>query len=297
MRWNPDRMLSAMQARLARRAGHDAPLRLDTPASGGQINASAVLRQGDKRYFLKLNSPGRLVMFEAEREGLLELAGARCIEVPEPVLCGTAGGRSFLLLEYLELSGRGEPAELGRKLAALHAVTGERFGWKMDNTIGLTPQVNTPGDDWIAFWRLHRLEFQFDLAAQNGYAGALRSAGDRLLAGLAGLFAGYAPVPSLLHGDLWSGNHGYRPDGTPVIFDPAVYYGDRETDLAMTELFGGFGKTFYDAYRDAWPLDPGYDTRKWLYQLYHVLNHLNLFGPAYLAQAETLTARLLAELG
>lgn len=293
----PPRLLTEIRAGLSRHTRVDANPQLVAAPAGGQINHSAVLKYADHRYFLKLNKPERLPMFEAEQAGLKELADAQCLRVPVPVLCGSGGGHSYLVIEHLELQGRGDCTGLGSGLAALHAVAGEHFGWKMDNTIGLTPQINTPSTDWPGFWREHRLGFQLGLAVQNGHAPELEEMGQRLMAGMHRLFDSYSPIPSLLHGDLWAGNFGYLPGGEPVIYDPAVYYGDRETDLAMTELFGGFDPEFYSAYHAAWALDPGYSTRKHLYKLYHVLNHLNLFGAAYLGQAVSLTGRLLAELG
>jgi fructosamine-3-kinase len=177
----------------------------------------------------------------------------------------------------------------------LHRQGSPSFGWHRDSHIGSTPQPNTPTTDWAAFWRDQRLGFQLHLAAANGYARTLQPAADRLLADLEALLS-HRPAPSLLHGDLWGGNLGFLRDGEPVIYDPAVYYGDREADLAMTELFGGFGGDFYAAYREAWPLDPGYGVRKTLYNLYHILNHLNLFGSGYLGQARGMIDRLLAEI-
>ena len=176
----------------------------------------------------------------------------------------------------------------------MHRTTRAEFGWVRDNTIGATPQPNTPDPDWVRFWARQRLGFQLALAARNGHGGALQRLGETLLGRLPDLLD-HAPAPSLLHGDLWGGNLGYMRDGEPVIYDPAVYYGDREADLAMTELFGGFGGDFYAAYREAWPLDPGYASRRDLYNLYHVLNHLNLFGGGYLGQALNLLGRLLAQ--
>jgi fructosamine-3-kinase len=183
---------------------------------------------------------------------------------------------------------------LGRNLARMHRVTGSRFGWHRDNTIGATPQVNTASEDWIAFWREQRLGFQLNLAAAKGHGGRLIANGMRLMERLPAFFPGGRPQPSLLHGDLWSGNAARTAEGEPVIFDPAVYYGDREADLAMTELFGGFPRPFYEAYAAEYPLDPGYAARKPLYNLYHVLNHLNLFGGGYGAQALRLMEQLLA---
>ncbi|MGB8408842.1 MAG: fructosamine kinase family protein, partial [Gallionella sp.] len=169
-----------------------------------------------------------------------------------------------------------------------------RFGFDHDNFIGTTPQPNGWKNNWIDFWRENRLGFQLRLAAQNGYGGQLQDLGVRLLDALPVFFNSYTPQPSLLHGDLWGGNHAYLPDGTPVIFDPATYYGDRECDLAMTELFGGYSAEFYAAYRAAYPPDAGYAVRRDLYNLYHVLNHANLFGGGYARQAEQMMQKLLA---
>lgn len=289
--------LAALAAAISEATGLPFEPKGGRAAGGGCINAAQVLEGGDgRRYFVKLNSARRLAMFEAEAEGLAEILASGAIRAPRPVCTGVDGGEAWLVLEYLDMGGRGSGAELGRRLADLHRHTGERFGWHRDNTIGSTPQVNTPAEDWVEFYRERRLRQQFELAARNGAPRRLLERAERLLKGLAGLFAGYRPVPSLLHGDLWGGNYGYA-QGEPVIFDPAVYYGDREADLAMTELFGGFPADFYAAYREVWPLDSGYGVRRQLYNLYHVLNHYNLFGGGYLGQAERMTERLLAELG
>lgn len=263
---------------------------------GGCINEAARVRGEGRDFFVKLNAAAKADMFAAEAEGLRALAGTRTVRVPEPVCWGVAGDAAYLVLEYLVLGSGGSGAVLGEQLAAMHRVVHPEFGWYRDNTIGSTPQINTPAADWIDFWRERRLGYQLRLAAGNGWGGELQQLGERLLPRLAGLFDGYCPLPSLLHGDLWGGNHGYLADGRPVIFDPAVYFGDREADLAMTELFGGFGGEFQAAYREAWPLEAGYATRKTLYNLYHVLNHLNLFGGGYHGQAVGMMRRLLAEL-
>ena len=178
----------------------------------------------------------------------------------------------------------------------MHRTTRPQFGWWRDNTIGSTPQINTEEHDWIAFFREHRLHYQLELTATHGNTRLLR-AGEKLLEALPAFYSDYTPPASLLHGDLWGGNHGQLRDGTPVIFDPAVYYGDREADLAMTELFGGFSFSFYAAYNEAWPLDAGYRVRRELYNLYHVLNHFNLFGGGYAGQAEGMIGRLVSEVG
>jgi protein-ribulosamine 3-kinase len=231
-------------------------------------------------------------MFEAEAEGLEVLREAGEVRVPEVIECGVADGESYLVLERLALGPASTDTQhrFGRQLAKLHRHTQRQFGWHRNNTIGLTPQINEWSDDWIGFFSRRRLLYQLELAKANGHD--LLEPGDRLLRQLPQLFADYEPQPSLLHGDLWGGNWG-SVQGEPVVFDPAVYYGDRETDLAMTRLFGGFGPAFYEAYESSWPLAPGHDRRLLLYQLYHVLNHLNLFGRAYLAKAESLLQRLL----
>jgi fructosamine-3-kinase len=181
-------------------------------------------------------------------------------------------GADFVLLEELDLHRQGDWSALGRMLATLHRQTGPRFGWHRDNWIGRSPQANGWSDDWSEFWWTRRLAPQLERAGLR--ADFLKDA-----------LKNHRPQPSLLHGDLWSGNAGFIGEG-PVLFDPAVYYGDREADLAMTELFGGFAPEFYAAYNEAFPLDPGYEERKLLYNLYHLLNHLNLFGGGYRAQVE-----------
>jgi len=263
---------------------------------GGDINASFRLRCDEDSFFVKLNRKELLAMFESEAQGLRELAATQTVKIPRPLLTGLAGGQAFLVTEYLTLTRRSARADrlLGQQLALLHRQPQAFFGWHIDNTIGRTPQINTPSDDWQAFWRDQRLGYQLELAARHGYTGQLQRLGERLRVALHGLFEGYSPRPSLVHGDLWSGNAASDSDGQPVIFDPACHYGDRETDLAMTELFGGYSREFYDAYNETWPLDPGYTQRRDLYQLYHVLNHLNLFGGGYQHQAEHLMQRLLA---
>ena len=244
------------------------------------------------RTFRKTGPETLLAMFEAEAAGLEALRETGEIRVPEVLDCGMRCGESFIELEFLDLqpASADSPRRLGRQLADLHRHTADRFGWHRDNTIGPTPQINTWNDDWVDFFREHRLDYQVRLARANGYD--LSQAGARLNRKLAGLFDDYAPAPSLLHGDLWGGNWG-TVGGEPVIFDPAVYYGDRESDIAMTLLFGGFGADFYRAYSDAWPMAAGHEARIKLYQLYHVLNHLNLFGSSYLGRAKRLIADLL----
>jgi fructosamine-3-kinase len=274
-----------------------------TPAAprsvgGGCINTTVRLSDGRQSWFVKVNAASMLDMFEAEHAGLEELAGAAAIRVPRPLAVGSEGAQSWLVLEDIRFGPPrpGSARDAGRRLAALHRRTAPAFGWSRDNTIGATPQPNAWTPSWVEFWRDRRLGHQLRLAARNGHGGRLQTLGERLVVLLPALLD-HAPAPALLHGDLWGGNIGYTVEGEPVIYDPAVYFGDREADLAMTELFGGFGGEFYAGYREAWPLDAGYATRKLLYNLYHVLNHLNLFGGGYGAQAEAMMARLMAEVG
>ena len=233
-------------------------------------------------------------MFAAEAIGLAELAAPCAIRVPEVLACGVEDETAFVALEWIPFDQPAPDTEriLGEQLAELHETSSDRFGWHRDNTIGLTPQHNDWSSDWVAFFREQRLGFQLRLAAENGFTGELQDQGAQLMKRLPVFFDDYTPVASLLHGDLWGGNWG-SCDGEPVIFDPAVYYGDRETDLAMSRLFGGFGRSFYDAYEAAAPLAPGHRERRDLYQLYHVLNHLNLFGSGYLGRAQDLIRNLL----
>ncbi|HKI62777.1 MAG TPA: fructosamine kinase family protein [Mariprofundaceae bacterium] len=266
------------------------------PVAGGSINSAYRLEGGGVRYFVKTNSAERLDMFAAEAEGLTELAGASAIRVPRPIACGADASGSWLVCEFIPFGGRQGHSEqlFGEQLAALHHHTAAQYGWPRHNTIGSTFQDNSQTADWISFFRDQRLQFQMKLA--GGQMGpSLQADAEELLITIPGFFSGYTPAPSLLHGDLWGGNCAFDQEGAPVIFDPAVYYGDREADLAMTELFGGFGAKFYAAYRGAWPLDQGYAVRKTLYNLYHVLNHANLFGGGYLHQAESMIGQLLAE--
>jgi len=255
------------------------------PVSGGCIHRCYRAVRAGRAVFLKLNDARFAEAFAAEAEGLAALRAAGCT-APEPLAHGTAGDSAFLLMEFLSLSGSGDFAALGTMLAAMHRRQAQRFGWARDNFIGSTPQENAWCESWAQFWRDRRLQPQLALARRNGLVLDTPNV-EKLL-------ERHEPQPSLLHGDLWSGNAGFIAGRAPVLFDPAVYYGDREADLAMTELFGGFPRAFYSAYEAAWPLPAGYAERKHLYNLYHLLNHLNLFGGGYLGQVKA-TLRLLAD--
>jgi protein-ribulosamine 3-kinase len=236
-------------------------------------------------------------MFAAESAGLAEIVNSNTIRAPHPICFGTADTACYIVMEYIAsgTADKGSYTTLGQQLAAMHRISHGQFGWNHHNTIGSTPQINTCSDSWIEFWREHRLGYQLELAARNGYGRQLQSQGDQLVQQFPVLFTNHKPEPSLLHGDLWSGNYAVDSYGNPYIFDPAVYFGDRETDIAMTELFGGFPAQFYQAYEDTFPLDQDYHIRKKLYNLYHILNHLNLFGGGYLAQARQMIDMLLSE--
>ncbi|MHB1949917.1 MAG: fructosamine kinase family protein [Acidiferrobacteraceae bacterium] len=274
--------------------GRTLVIRAVRPVQGGSINSASVIEDDDRRFFVKHNDPSRIDMFRAEAAGLQEIAGSLTVRVPKPLCWGTTDHVSYIVLEYLSLRDGAVAAEqMGWQLAAMHRHFHERFGWHIHNTIGTTPQINTQSDHWVTFLRKYRLGHQLALAERQGHQ-VLVESGHQLLERLPAFFRSYDPRPSLLHGDLWAANYAADETGQPVIFDPAVYYGDREADIAMTELFGGFPKAFYDAYHEAFPLDAGYPVRRDLYNLYHVLNHLNLFGRGYLMQARDLIQRLLA---
>lgn len=292
-------MWEEIEQQVARATGTPFTIEQRQSIGGGCINSAYRIDGNGLQYFVKSNSADGLDMFEAEAGGLEAMAAADAVRVPRPLCWGVSAGQAWLVMEYIAFGREsGKTAELlGRQLAEMHRNTSTGFGWHRDNTIGSTPQQNTPFyDNWSAFWREKRLGPQLALAARNGFGGVLQRRGEQLMANLDALFTVYTPRPSLLHGDLWGGNRAADSEGDPVIFDPAVYYGDREADIAMSELFGRFDQRFYDAYRSSWPLDAGYPARKVLYNLYHVLNHYNLFGGGYGGQAGAMIDRLLKSL-
>lgn len=279
--------------------------------SGGCINQGYAISSSSRAYFAKINQASQVAMFEAEALGLQQMRETQTIRVPEPICWGTEGNWAYIVLEWLDLGSRGGDSaweEMGRKLAQMHKYTPPSppllrgrekanstllrgcFGWDRNNTIGSTVQINNWTATWTQFWAEHRIGSQLKLAKSRG---GHFSQGERLLEEIPELLAGYEPEPSLVHGDLWGGNAGVTSAGEPVIFDPATYWGDREVDLAMTELFGGFPAQFYRGYNQVWQLDSGYEKRKTLYNLYHILNHFNLFGGSYESQANQMINRIL----
>ncbi|MGF1673517.1 MAG: fructosamine kinase family protein [Rivularia sp. (in: cyanobacteria)] len=261
--------------------------------SGGCINQGYSLTYGAKTYFVKLNQASQIAMFAAEALGLQQMYDTNTIRVPQPICYGIAENSCYIVLEWLEMGNGNSKSsqEMGQKLARMHQKSlSEKFGWNINNTIGSTPQINTWTDDWVEFFTQHRLGYQFQLAKRRG--GSFPQA-EELLCAIPELLTGHKVQPSLVHGDLWGGNAGFTVDGEPVIFDPATYYGDREVDIAMTEVFGGFPAAFYQGYEQVFPLDDGYERRKTLYNLYHILNHFNLFGGGYGSQANGMIERVL----
>ena len=253
---------------------------------GGSINQSYAVSSENQTYFLKLNSASYADMFEAEALGLKAMYDTHTIRIPQPICWGTVENHTYIALEYLDFSRGGNSdvwTEMGRQLAKMHQVgRSNQFGWQRNNTIGSTPQINTWTDTWADFFAEHRIGYQLRLAKRKG--GSFPNTNE-VVEAVREKLANVKPQPSLVHGDLWSGNAACTTSGEPVILDPAVYYGDREVDIAMTELFGGFPAAFYRGYEEVWALNEGYKERKTLYNLYHILNHFNLFGGGYGSQA------------
>lgn len=263
---------------------------------GGCINQGYAVSGSTTTYFVKLNKASQVEMFEAEALGLNQMQDTKTIRVPKPICVGTVADFAYIVLEWLELGGSNSTKsweKMGRHLAAMHRYTPpsqKGFGWDSNNTIGSTPQINTWTSDWVEFFAEYRLGYQFQLARRHG--GHFPEQ-ERLMAVVPKLL-NHQPKPSLVHGDLWGGNAAITTSGEPVILDPATYIGDREVDLAMTELFGGFSGAFYRGYNEVWPLDNNYKHRKTLYNLYHILNHFNLFGGGYGSQANRMIEQILS---
>lgn len=261
--------------------------------SGGCINQTYQLQDQNQNYFIKINQANSLSMFTAEALGLSQMRATKSIRVPQPICWGTVGDSSYLVLEWLEFAPRGDHQAweaMGRQLAKMHQVPGaKQFGWEENNTIGSTPQINTWNSNWADFFAQERIGYQLKLAKRRG--GSFPDL-ELVIAKVKAFLQDRHPQPSLVHGDLWSGNAAILESGEPVILDPATYYGDHEVDLAMTELFGGFPAAFYQGYEQVWALDSGYQKRKSLYNLYHILNHFNLFGGGYGAQASRILEQI-----
>ena len=288
-------LVDTIISQLASYTGKPHMLKAHQQLGGGCINQTQKLETSQGDYFVKFNRANMLDMFEAEAEGLNELAMAQAVRIPVVMFSGVSDDHAYLVMEYIQPGQAASLNEFGQQLATMHRYTKKQFGWHRDNTIGSTPQTNNWSDRWVEFYRNQRLGYQIELARDNGIGNKRVEKVQRLMGSL-DVFFSQPPVASVLHGDLWSGNYSTSIDGEVVIYDPAVYFGDREADMAMTELFGGFGAGFYRGYESVWPLDAGYQVRKTLYNLYHILNHYNLFGGGYASQAERMTDQLLSEI-
>ncbi|MDV2856944.1 MULTISPECIES: fructosamine kinase family protein [Oceanimonas] len=264
-----------------------------SPLGGGEINQAYRVSDGQHIFFVKLNDRAALDMFRAEWTALEHLLNTQTLRVPRPVCCGTTVNSSFIVLEYLRL-GQAQDQDwhmLGRQLAHLHqGSTQSMYGWDEDNFIGTTVQPNAWHKKWATFFAEQRVGWQLQLLEEQGIRfGDI----EEITGAIKNRLAGHQPEACLLHGDLWRGNLGfYQRQG--VIFDPASYFGDREADIAMTELFGQFPQAFYQGYDAVWPRDDGYWQRREIYNLYHLLNHINLFGEAYIKQAKLSLSNIIA---
>jgi len=265
---------------------------------GGCINNATRIETAQGVYFLKWNSDPLPGMFQCEARGLSLLAEVGAVRVPAVLAAAetSVDQPAFILLEWLEGSRNEDQAQLGEQLAALHREgcspqNPPAYGLDHDNYIGQTPQINRWETDWPQFFTQNRIRAQMELASRTGHLNSSRRHKlERLVKRLPDLLSGVERRPALIHGDLWGGNVLPGPNGLAII-DPAVYYADRETEIAFTELFGGFGARFYAAYQSAWPLEPGYPERRNLYNLYHLLNHLNMFGESYSRQVDAVLRR------
>ncbi len=287
-------MWQTIAKEISKATGKEFEVKETRSVGGGCINQGYKIQSLDRQYFVKLNQASLVEMFVAEALGLKQMHQTQTLTIPYPVCWGTVGNSCYIVLEWLELGGRSNSeawSKMGRQLAQMHQQgTSDRFGWKMNNTIGSTPQINTWMDNWGDFFAEQRIGYQLRLAKTRG--GNFPDT-NQVIAAVKEHLADREPVASIVHGDLWSGNASVTVEGEPVIFDPATYYGDRETDIAMTELFGGFPQSFYQGYNQQWELDSGYKKRKNIYNLYHILNHFNLFGGGYGSQANSMIRKIL----
>lgn len=287
--------VTTLEEAIERRYGGGVTVNSRRGVGGGSINRTGTITLSNgETLFLKENSRSHTDLFKAEALGLEALRRAEGPRVPEPIALYEAGNDQFLLMEAITPGRKGGNffSRFGRELAKLHRSNrAERFGFSMDNHIGSTPQPNGRRERWVAFFGEQRLRFQVELAAERGLADNAMVRGVEAIIGKLDSLLPEPEHPSLLHGDLWGGNYMVDEAGEPVLIDPAVYYGHREADLAMTELFGGFGREFYRSYDEAFPLQPDYRSRVDLYNLYHLLNHLNLFGGGYAGSCRSIIRR------
>ena len=302
-----DSLLAAMAVRLDR-----PELQYLQSGTGGGGGGTSVFTLVDpetgSKFFGKtapLSSRGGPMLL-GEKSSLQTMYDTQTLRVPKPLAYGEGGDDSsaFLIVEHLEMTPRtpvGAMYQLGQQLAKLHRESSQnqaRYGFPIGNTIGSTPQSNTWNDDWSDFWFENRLDPMLKRTRNVGWT---ETRINKLKEKIRDILCDHKPIPSLLHGDLWGGNHGFLQsnegdDGVqPVVFDPASYYGDRETDIAMTRCFMTFDKSFYEGYQDEWPLDEEYKSRQDVYNLYHILNHAVLFGGEYRSQAKSMMDDILRQ--
>ncbi len=263
---------------------HPVKLRAYEKIYGGDINDTYRLAMTDTDYFIKINTTDKRDMFEKEAKNLKILSDSNSFIIPEVFHNGVFENKSFLLLQYIEkLETEGNVKDFAENLVKLHQNFQNYYGLKFDNYIGKLPQKNTPETDWVNFYIQNRLQFQIDLAGNNIPVN-IKNDFNRLFQKLPVIIP--LEKPSLLHGDLWNGNYFYNLQGKAVLFDPAVYYGHREIDLAMMSLFGGFDAEIYHIYHQLFPMEPDWKNRLKIYQLYPLLVHVNLFGVSYLSGIE-----------
>ena len=258
------------------------PIQNVFPISGGDISLAYKVQTKAKTYFLKVNRKDATSMFQKEKRGLETIAFTKTISTPKVYACDTFKSEAFILMEYIESKhpNAQDYIRFGKALATLHQNSAENFGFQEDNFIGSLPQSNTQNNSWVDFYTKERLLPQLELAKQQGLLSENQCPSEYIIKEkLEDLF--YNVKPSLLHGDLWSGNYLISKKGIPYLIDPAVYYGHNEVDIAMSKLFGGFGEDFYKAYYNVYTNDSKTASRIEIYQLYYLLVHLNLFGKSY----------------
>ena len=264
--------------------------------SSGITGETFRLQTKSESIFLKLIDINKSSILYSEAEGLMAISNTNTLKTPRIFAKGESADFAWLALEFISLRSPNTSCaiEMGESLAAMHQNQNDFHGWHSDNWIGANKQRNSFSNDWPNFFKEFRLLPQLNQALDNDLDTSVFDSGQLLLEEISKLFTNYYPAPSLLHGDLWTGNWASDLEGNPIVFDPACYYGDRETDIAMTELFAGFRQDFYDAYNSANPIDKGYVERKSLYNLYHILNHFNIFGVSYEQQASDLIQKSLS---
>ena len=290
-----------VQDKIAEVTGYDSPIVRSAHVAGGCIHDARVIELEDaRRFFVKSNCNSPDQMFELEALGLQLINSSETIRIPA-VIGWQDGVQAFLILEWIETTSRHSNffEDFGHQLANLHRAFSDensdslhsKFGLEKDNFLGSTKQPNSWHESWVSFWRENRFGFQFALARSNGYADKTFNKLAEQLQQRLDDFLNVDESPCLIHGDLWSGNYMIGSTGEPVLIDPAAYFASREAEFGMMTLFGDFDQTFYDAYEEVWPFSSGADDRIALYRLYHLLNHLNLFGGSYLQQCLAIMKR------